>query len=90
MFLQALETRFTFITFYPAVVLAALYGGLRAGTLATLLAAALADYFWMEPVGSLIIAHPADWLALAIFVITCLLVASLVKVEKNRIAAVRG
>ena len=30
-FLQGLGTGFVFITFYPAVMLAALYGGLRAG-----------------------------------------------------------
>ena len=48
---------FAFITFYPAVMLAALYGGLRAGMLATLLSAAAADYFWMEPAGSFRIAR---------------------------------
>ena len=50
-FLQGLGTGFAFITFYPAVMLAALYGGLRAGMLATLLSAAAADYFLMEPRG---------------------------------------
>ena len=44
-FMQELETRAAFIAFYPAVMLAAFYGGLHAGTLATLLSAALADYF---------------------------------------------
>ena len=34
-FMQELETRAAFIVFYPAVMLAAFYGGLRAGTLAT-------------------------------------------------------
>ncbi len=77
-FLQPLGAHFTFITLYPAVVLAALYGGLRAGTLATLLAAALADYYWMEPVGSFIMANPMDWMALAIFVINCLLISWIV------------
>ena len=33
-FLQALEVRLEFITFYPAVMLAALYGGFRAGAVA--------------------------------------------------------
>ena len=49
-FMQALETRAAFIVFYPAVMLAAFYGGLRAGMLATFLSAVLADYFWKEPV----------------------------------------
>ena len=78
-FLQPHETRAPFITFFPAVMLAALYGGLRAGALATLLTAALADYFWMEPAGPLIGTRPLDWLALAIFVSSCLLISWIVE-----------
>ncbi len=78
-FLQALGMQVAFLTLYPAVVLAALYGGLRPGILATLLAAALGDYFWMEPVGSVIMAHAIDWLALAIFVFNCLLISWIVE-----------
>ena len=63
---------FAFIMFYPAVMLAALYGGLRAGAMATVLSALIANYFWMDPVRSLVIADPSDWAALAIFVATCL------------------
>ena len=65
-FLQALGTRATYVTFYPAVIVAALYGGLSAGLVATVLSAGLAAYFWMEPPG-LAIQDPGDWLALAIF-----------------------
>jgi hypothetical protein len=36
-FLSVLGTRATLLTFYPAVMLAALYGGLRPGLLATVL-----------------------------------------------------
>ena len=70
-------TGFAFITFYPAVVLGALYGGLRAGATATILSALIAEYFWMEPAGSLIVAHPVDWAALAVFVATCLILSLL-------------
>jgi PAS domain S-box-containing protein len=65
-FLQALGVRATYVTFYPAVMLASLYGGLPAGLLATALSGIAADYFWLEPRG-LGIEHPADWLSLAIF-----------------------
>ena len=47
-FLDAFGMRVAFITFYPAVMLAALYGGLRAGVLATIASALIADYFWIE------------------------------------------
>ena len=67
-FLQVLGTRATYVTFYPAVMLAALYGGLSAGLLATILSAGLAAYFWIEPAG-LAIQDPADWLALVIFLV---------------------
>jgi signal transduction histidine kinase len=56
-------------------MVAALYGGLRAGVLATLLSAAVADYFWIEPVGSFAMTRPIDWLALGIFIATSLMVS---------------
>ena len=59
---------FAFITFYPAVMLAALFGGCRAGVLATLVSALLADYFWIEPPYSLAISNAADLTAIVIFV----------------------
>ena len=65
--LPDLGTGYAFITFYPALMLAALYGGLRAGLLATFLSAAMADYFWMEPAGTFAMANPIDWLALCDF-----------------------
>ena len=75
-FLQALGTELAFITFYPAVMIAALYGGLRGGIAATLASAVVADYFWMAPAGSLILTRPIDWVALAIFVGSGILVSS--------------
>jgi PAS domain S-box-containing protein len=67
LFLQALGMSFAFLTFYPAVMLAALYGGRRAGIVATLASAVVADYFWIAPAHSLMMARPIDWLASAIF-----------------------
>jgi PAS domain S-box-containing protein len=74
-FLPSLGTRATFITFYPAVILAALYGGVRGGLLATVLSAFLADYFWIEPLGQFGIAHPADGLGLAVFSLSCTMIS---------------
>ncbi len=66
-FLEVLELRVTFLTFYPAVAVAALYGGFVAGLLATVVSAALANYFWMEPVGQFAIANSADLLSIIVF-----------------------
>ncbi len=74
-FLPALGMRVAFITFYPAVMLAALYGGLRAGMLATVLSAVLADYFWIEPAWSLSGTPPADWLSMAVFILSCTMIS---------------
>ena len=78
-FLPALGTRAPFITFFPAVMLAALYGGWRAGLLATALSAVLVDYFWIEPLGRFAIAEPADWLGLAIFFLGSCMIAWIVE-----------
>ena len=69
--LASLGTRAPYLTFYPAVILAALYGGLRGGLLATALSALAADFFSIEPVGQFAIRDPADWLALGVFLISC-------------------
>ena len=70
-FLQSLGMRAAFLTFYPAVILAALYGGRWVGLLATILSAAAADYFWIEPAGRFSVGQPADILALTIFFLSC-------------------
>ena len=74
-FLSTLGTHNVFVTFYPAVMLAALYGGLRAGLLAIVLSALIVDYFWMEPLGQFAIGSPGDLLSLVIFVLGGLMIA---------------
>lgn len=69
LFLQVLGTRVAFITCYPAVILAAQFGGFRSGLLATALSAMAASYLWMYPTGHISIAHPADILSVLIFVV---------------------
>jgi PAS domain S-box-containing protein len=66
--LQSFGTRLVYVTFYPAVILAALYGGFSAGLVATLLSALVVDFFWIEPVRQFGIRSPADALGLAFFV----------------------
>jgi PAS domain S-box-containing protein len=71
--------RFGFATFYPAVTLAALYGGVRAGWLATFLSAAIAGYSWSAPPGSLSARAPIDLPDVAFFVANGLLVSWVVE-----------
>jgi two-component system, LuxR family, sensor kinase FixL len=56
-----LEYRLAYVTFYPAVEIAALIGGIVSGGLATVLCALMA-HLWVAPLVNL-----GDWLGLAIF-----------------------
>lgn len=63
---DVLEERVAYVTFYPMVELAALMGGIAAGSAATVVSAALA-HTWFVPLD-----HPGDWLGLAFFSTTAL------------------
>ena len=56
-----------FITFYPAIVVAALVGGARAGVMATVLAAVAVDQLFVRPRGGLLTLRLSDWVALVLF-----------------------
>jgi PAS domain S-box-containing protein len=56
-----------FITFFPAVALAAVYGGFRAGFLTTIFSAVVVDYFLMTPQYSLTPLRPKDTTQLIFF-----------------------
>lgn len=58
----------TFVTFYPMVMVAALFGGVGPGLAATATAALLAAAFVLPPLGSLAVARPVDRLGLTIFI----------------------
>ncbi len=73
-FLQILGNRNIFLTFFPAVILAALYGGFTAGLLAALLSAALADFFLVEPVHSFLIRDTADIAGFGIFLFSSVII----------------
>jgi len=85
-FLHALELNSPFLTFYPAVALAALLGGLPSGLLATLCSALLATYFWIEPVGSLALVNSADRLEMAVF-LGCGMIISAMSELRYRVRA---
>ncbi len=57
----------TFLTFYPALMLAALIGGLGPGLAATGLGSLAALYLFIPPIGSLRITNLGDGVALALF-----------------------
>lgn len=66
-----------FITFYPAIMVIALYFGLWTGLMATALAVILIDFLIFRPVQHIGIASTSDTVALAIFFGICVLVCYL-------------
>lgn len=66
--LQDLGDRVAFLTFYPAVIFSALYGGLWAGLLATALSALLVDYYIITPHEIFLTANTVDMISFLIFI----------------------
>jgi signal transduction histidine kinase/DNA-binding response OmpR family regulator len=66
--LQALGSILAWLTFYPAVMVAAIYGGLLAGLLATTLACLVTLFLWPLLVAAPFINTTADWVGMAVFV----------------------
>ncbi len=56
-----------YITFYPAVIVSAIFWGTGPGILATAMSVAAADLCFIEPIGSLRIAKTADAVGLGLF-----------------------
>jgi signal transduction histidine kinase len=72
-----------YLTYYPAVVLAALYGGLPSGLLATAVSAFL-SFFWIHK-GFM---SPVEWMAMGVFLISCSMISGIA--EAMRRAEVRA
>lgn len=70
-FLPNLDNRTPYVTIFPAVALAAVYGGLYPGILATVLSGLLADYLWIDPIGKFEIDIFADRLGILVYIISC-------------------
>jgi len=68
--LHALGATLVWLTFYPAVMVASLYGGLFTGLMATAIACLIALFMGPLLVGAPFIAHASDWLGMGVFVFT--------------------
>jgi len=69
-----------------AVLAVAVPRGLFAGVVASLAGTACYNYFFLPPVGTFTVADPANWVALAAFLITSVVVSRLVAREQQRAA----
>ena len=73
--LGGLGLRIPYVTFYPAVMAAALYGGFNTGLLATVLSV-LVVIFW-KPAGLPFVDDPGDYLGMAVFFINCMVISGI-------------
>ncbi|MBI4904003.1 MAG: PAS domain S-box protein, partial [Acidobacteria bacterium] len=62
-------TAVPFITFFPAVLIAAWFGGFRPAVLSIVLSTLAADYLFIPPVKSLVMPNAGDQITLLIFVV---------------------
>ena len=81
--LQALGSGVVWLTFYPAVAAAAIFGGLSGGLLATALACLAATFLWPLVVAQPFIEESADLLGMAVFAISCLLISWFVEAMRR-------
>jgi light-regulated signal transduction histidine kinase (bacteriophytochrome) len=75
--LQALGGRLAWLTFYPAVAVGALYGGFFVGSLATVLSCLVVWLLLPALVGQPFIKDGADWLGMAVFFATCIMISAI-------------
>jgi PAS domain S-box-containing protein len=76
LFRESLGVTVPYIQFYPAIIVAAWYGGAGPGVIATGLSALAAMYFFLPPAG-FAVGDSADVLALAVFVATGVVISLL-------------
>src|SRR5512143_973537 len=73
LFMMHVGPHVPYVTFFPAVMIAALIGGVFPGLFATFLSVLIAAFFWIEPEGVGI--EPPDWLGMTLFVVSCTLIS---------------
>ncbi len=74
--LELLGSKLAWLTFYPAVMIAAVYGGLAAGLLATTLACLVVTFLWSLLVAAPFINNSGDWIGMSVFAMTCTMMSS--------------
>jgi signal transduction histidine kinase/CheY-like chemotaxis protein len=85
--LGALLTGFPFISFFPGILCATLFGGRRAGALASVISAVLCGYFLIPPVHRLLLPWPGGYVAMLFFgVVACALI---LLIDEAMVAGVR-
>ncbi|MBC8018307.1 MAG: PAS domain-containing protein, partial [Verrucomicrobia bacterium] len=78
-----LGTRIPYVTFFPAVMLAAILGGPYAGFVVAALSTLFTAYYLMEPVGQILVRDFGDCVGIVIFLLSCLMVCWLAELARR-------
>lgn len=81
--LAVLESRLAWLTFYPAVMIAAIYGGISAGLLTTGLASIIVIFFWPFLVAQPFIKDSADMIGLGVFILTSTMISAVAEMMRR-------
>ena len=81
--LHVLGVRLTWLTFYPAVMVAALYGGPSASLLGTFLSCLAVLFLLPVFIQQPFIRDSADWLGLAVFFATCTMISGVAEAMRR-------
>lgn len=69
--LQSLENKLAWLTFYPVVIISAVYGGFSAGIVATIFTCILINFFWYFVTIRPFINDQSDLLGMVVFFFNC-------------------
>ena len=72
-------TAFPFITYYPAIMVSAWYGGLWPGLLTTALGGSATIFFLLPPVGSFYIRSSGEIIGLAVYLLNGVMISSVIE-----------
>ncbi len=81
--LESLETRIIWVTFYPAVVVSALYGGWGMGLLTAGGSCLVAVYGWRFFVSQPFIKDQGDWIGLIAFLVNCVMISIVAEMARR-------
>jgi signal transduction histidine kinase len=81
--LAELETRIVWVSFYPAVMIAALYTGWASGMLTSIVSCLIAVYGWPFFVNQPFIKDHADWIGLIAFLIICAMISTVSEMARR-------
>jgi PAS domain S-box-containing protein len=81
-------TNFPFIFFFPAIMVSGWLSGFGPAVVTTVICAAAADYFWLEPTGSWAVADKSEPFSLIVLVVAGLLIAALTEAWRRGVASV--